>query len=268
MKTILPNSTVLITGASSGIGKSFALDFASRGANVILVARTEASLQSVADEITKQYKSKVTILAADLGKPNAAEQLFNTIQALNIEVNILVNNAAFGKWGKFEDFDLVTYNQMLQLNINALTEMCYLFLPAMRKNKTGGIINVASSAALMPVPYAAVYSASKSYVLYFSEALYGELLDTGVTVTCLCPSGTKTNFASVANADVVPDEKQYETPEHVARVGIEGFLQGENYVLSGKQKTMLTIVPRVLSRKAVIKMSAKAFKKVVDTKKS
>lgn len=194
--------------------------------------------------------------------------MFEQTQAQSLHVDILVNNAGFGKWGEFHEFDIPTYRQMLQLNINALTELCHVFLPTMKAKDTGGIINVASSAALLPVPYAAVYSASKSYVLYFSEALYGELENTGVTVTCLCPSGTKTNFASVADSTVAIDEKRYESPEHVAKVGIEGFLKKKNFVLTGKQKNMLAIAPRILSRKAMIKQSAKAFKGVIDNKKA
>ena len=260
--------TVLITGASSGIGKAFALDFAARGSQVILVARSESKLKDVAQEIQQKYHTPTHIIAADLGKPNAAQQLFEQTQASNLEVDILVNNAAFGKWNSFLEFDIPTYRQMLQLNINALTELCYFYLAPMKAKASGGIINVASSAALMPVPYAAVYSASKSYVLYFSEALYGELQNSGVTVTCLCPSGTKTNFASVANSTVAIDEKRYESPEHVAKVGIEGFLKNKNFILTGKQKNMIAIAPRILSRKAIIKQSAKAFKGIIDNKKA
>ncbi|OJJ21540.1 hypothetical protein BKI52_13430 [marine bacterium AO1-C] len=260
--------TVLITGASSGIGKAFALDFASRGFQVVLVARSEAKLNDVAQEIQQKYNTPTHSITADLGKPDAAQHLFDQTQTRNLTIDILVNNAAFGKWGDFHKYDIPTYRQMLQLNINALTELCYLYLPSMKTKASGGIINVASSAALMPVPYAAVYSASKSYVLYFSEALYGELQSTGVTVTCLCPSGTKTNFASVADSTVQIDEKRYESPEHVAKVGIEGFLKNKNFVLTGKQKNMIAIAPRILSRKAIIKQSAKAFKGVIDNKKA
>lgn len=260
--------TVLITGASSGIGKAFAMDFANRGMQVVLVARSEKNLLGVAGEIKSKHNIQAQVIVADLSKPEAAQELYNQVEALRLDIDILVNNAGFGKWGKFEDFDVATYRQMLQLNINTLTELCYLYLPKMRAKSGGGIINVASSAALLPVPYASVYSATKSYVLYFSEALYGELLDTGVTVTCLCPSGTKTNFADVANSAVAVDEKMYQSPAHVAKAGIEGFMKQKNFVLTGKQKNMIVLAPRILSRKAMIKQSTKVFKRIVDTQKA
>ncbi|AWF82792.1 hypothetical protein BTJ40_19320 [Microbulbifer sp. A4B17] len=263
----MKSKTVLITGASSGIGEAFAHECANKGANLILVARSQVGLAEVSKKIQEKYQVQVALIAMDLSVEGAAQELFQQTKDKELDVDILINNAGFGKWGRFEDFDLRTYKGMLQLNINTLTELCYLYLGGMKIKRSGGIINVASGAALMPVPYAGVYSASKSYVLNFSEALYNELEETGVTVTCLCPSGTKTNFAAVANNEVSVDEKQYETAEHVAKVGLHGFLANRSYVLSGKQKMLLSILPRFLSRSKLLKLSGKIFKKIVNNKK-
>ncbi|WP_444940690.1 SDR family NAD(P)-dependent oxidoreductase [Microbulbifer sp. ZKSA004] len=264
----MKSKTVLITGASSGIGEAFAYECANKGAHLVLVARSQAGLAEVSKKIKEKYQVQVSLIAMDLSVEGAAQELFQKTKDKGLDVDILINNAGFGKWGNFEDFDLLTYKRMLQLNISTLTELCYLYLDGMKSKRSGGIINVASGAALMPVPYAGVYSASKSYVLNFSEALYNELEGTGITVTCLCPSGTKTNFAAVANNDVSVDEKQYETAEHVAKVGLHGFLANRSYVLSGKQKVLLSILPRILSRAKLLKLSGDVFKKIVDNKKT
>ncbi|WP_444902611.1 SDR family NAD(P)-dependent oxidoreductase [Microbulbifer sp. SSSA007] len=264
----MDKKVVLITGASSGIGEAFAYECAKKGANLILVSRNYRALSEVARKIEGRYSVKVDIIEIDLSVEGAAQKLYIETQSRGLAIDILVNNAGFGKWGNFQDFDLKTYRSLLQLNINTLTELCYLYLPEMKSRNTGGIINVASSAALMPVPYAGVYSASKSYVLNFSEALHNELLGTGVTVTCLCPSGTKTNFAEVANNKVSVDENLYETAEHVALVGINGFLAKKSYVLSGKQKWTLVLLPRLLSRAMLLKLSGRVFKGIVNNKKA
>ena len=257
--------TVLITGASSGIGRAMAYEFASQKYNLILVARSLDTLNEIAKDISTKFDVQVNAVGLDLSVVGAAQELYKKTQDLGLSIDILVNNAGFGKWGEFNEYSYEEYAKLLQLNISFLTETCHLWLPEMKKKDNGGIINVASSAALIPVPYAAVYSATKSYVLNFSEALYGELLNSNVTVTCLCPSGTKTQFASVANESIVVDERRYESPEHVAKLAIKGFLEQKNYVLSGKQKFLVSMLPRLLSRKSVIKASGSAFKKVVET---
>ncbi|WP_444903211.1 SDR family NAD(P)-dependent oxidoreductase [Microbulbifer sp. CnH-101-E] len=264
----MKSKTVLVTGASSGIGEAFAYECAKRGANLILVARSEDSLSNIATKINELYPVDTSFIPMDLSVEGSAQKLFDKTKEMGIEVDILINNAGFGKWGSFESFTLETYRDMLQLNINTLTELCYLFLPEMRLKKTGGIINVASGAALMPVPYAGVYSASKSYVLNFSEALHNELQGTGVTVTCLCPGGTKTNFAEVANNQVKVDESIYETAEYVAQIGLKAFFSKKSYVLSGKQKWALVLLSRLLSRAQLLRLSGKVFKRIVSNEKT
>lgn len=258
----LKSKTVLITGASSGIGEAFTYQFAELGANLIIVARSESALNSIAETIRKKYNVNCYPVVLDLSKENAAEELFEKTTSLKMEVDVLVNNAGVGAIGKFEDYDLKRYHSLLQLNINTLTEICWLYLPLMRTRNFGGIINVASTASFLPIPYVAVYAASKSYVLNFSESLFGELLDTDVTVTCLCPSRTKTNFSKTANCPFQNNEsKPSDTPENAASIGIQAFLKGKSTVVSGAQKFTVTVLPRLLSRLRVIKLTASQYKK-------
>lgn len=258
----LKAKNILVTGASSGIGEAFSKQFAELGANLILVARSENDLQKLSDSLKQKYSINCYTIPLDLSKEKAARILFEKTSNLGLEIDVLVNNAGIGKIGGFEEYDLDTYNSLLQLNINALTELCWLYLPLMKKKNMGGIINVASTAAFLPLAYSAVYAASKSYVLNFSESLFGELLKTDVTVTCLCPSRTKTNFAKAANSPFQNYESRpFDTPENSAKVGIEAFLKGKNTVISGQQKFIVSFLPRVLSRLRVIKLTANQYKK-------
>lgn len=253
---------VLVTGASSGIGEAFANQFAELGANLLLVARSEDALLQLAKNLEEKFSVQCDVIAMDLSEDNAAKKLFDRANSMNWDIDILVNNAGFGKIGDFEQYDWQTYHSMLQLNINTLTELCLLYLPSMKKKNSGGIINVASTAAFLPIPFSSVYAASKSYVLHFSESLFGELLKTNVTVTCLCPSRTKTKFAKVANSPFPNYESRaYDTPENSARIGIQGFLKRKNTVISGHQKFLVSLVPRIFGRSRVIKLTSTQYKK-------
>ena len=144
---------VLVTGASSGIGEAFANQFAELGANLLLVARSEDVLLQLAKNLEEKFSVRCAVIAMDLSEDNAAKKLFDRINSMNWDIDILVNNAGFGKIGDFEKYDLQTYHSMLQLNINTLTELCLLYIPSMKKKNSGGIINVASTAAFLPIPF-------------------------------------------------------------------------------------------------------------------
>ena len=160
---------VLITGASSGIGLAMAKDFANREANLILTARSEDKLMQLAKDLSgKGIKTHVFI--EDISLPNSAQKLFNQVNAAELEVDVLVNNAGYGRWGNFDECPMEDYENMVHLNVTSLTELSYLFVDQMVKRGSGGIINVASTAAFFPIPYSAVYAATKAYVLSLSEA--------------------------------------------------------------------------------------------------
>jgi uncharacterized protein len=189
----------LITGASSGIGLELANIMAEKSHNLILVARRNALLQALKTKLEIQYKVNVVIVAMDLSLPNQAKALHDFCDELKLTVNCLVNNAGFGDYGKFDSDKLATYQNMLQLNIIALTELTALFLTQMKTRKSGHIMNVGSIAAFQPGPNLAVYAASKAYVMQFTEALNFELRGSGVSATLLSPGVTETGFVSRAN---------------------------------------------------------------------
>ncbi len=178
MKTF-SGKTVLITGASSGIGEAFAKKLASEKANLILTARSEESIKSLASNLENEHGIKAYAFPEDLSRPGSAKKLYQKIKESNLPIDVLINNAGFGKNGKFLDFEMKTYASMIELNITSLIELSHLCLPKMLEKNDGGIINVASASAFVPFPYFSVYSATKWFVLSFSEALSGEYYDNG-----------------------------------------------------------------------------------------
>ncbi len=197
--------TALITGASFGIGMELARIFGREGYSLVLVARSADRLRQLASELEKSHGTRSLILAADLTEPGAPAYVLDQTTRADMHVDVLVNNAGFGQYGLFAENDLEECLRQIQLNVTTLTHLTRLYLPAMMERaKTGseseGILNVASTAAFQPGPLMAVYFATKAYVLHFSEALANELSGTGVTVTCLCPGATATEFHKRARA--------------------------------------------------------------------
>src|SRR5271163_3897825 len=198
--------TALITGASFGIGLELARIFAREGYNLVLVARTADKLRQLASELEKAHGTRSLILAVDLSEPGAAAYVLDQTTRAGIDVDVLVNNAGFGQYGPFAENDLEECLRQIQLNITTLTHLTRLYLPEMIKRAssektTGRILNVASTAAFQAGPLMAVYYATKAYVLHFSEAIANELEGTGVTVTCLCPGPTSTEFQKRAKLE-------------------------------------------------------------------
>jgi len=193
--------TVLITGASSGIGKETAFVYAKNSYNLILVARRLENLEKIKTEIEENYKVSVTIISMDLSKLNSAEELYKEVANKNIEVDVLINNAGIGYSGNFNEESIEKEEQMLILNMVTLTKLTKLFIPNMIKNESGNIVNIASTAAYQPIPSFATYAATKAYVLSFSEAIAFELKDKNITVTAICPGATQSEFGIKANMD-------------------------------------------------------------------
>jgi short-subunit dehydrogenase len=192
--------TALITGASFGIGLELARIFARENHNLVVVARSADKLRQLAAELEKAHGTRSLILAVDLTEPGASAYVLDQTTRADVVVDVLVNNAGFGQYGPFAESDLEECLRQIQLNITTLTHLTRLYLPGMIERKSGRILNVASTAAFQPGPLMAVYFATKAYVLHFSEAIANELDGTGVTVTCLCPGATATEFHKRAHA--------------------------------------------------------------------
>lgn len=257
-KEIFAGRTVLVTGASSGIGESFARSLAARGAHLILTARSQNKLEQIADELRQRHRILVHVFPVDLIEPGAPQQLLNNIKASGLAVDILINNAGFGRWAHFLAERLDTYDEMLALNMSALVRLTYLFLPDMLARKKGGVINVASTAAFQPAPYIAVYSATKAFVLSFTEALAGEYREHDIRILALCPGYTDTNFNAIAHVNA--PGIRFTTPEAVAEAGLNAFVKNKSYLVHGCPNYLTSLLPRILSRDAVIKIVANMFK--------
>ncbi len=225
----------LVTGASSGIGLELARLHASRGGDLVLVARSRDKLAQLKGELEGRHGGRVTVMARDLSKPGAARQVFEAVRDAGLEVDYLVNNAGFGGAGAFHERPWEDDRAMIRLNILALTGLTRLFLPGFVRRGSGRVLNVSSTASLMPGPMQAVYFATKAYVTSFSNALAEELRGTGVTVTALLPGATDTGFARAADLENAPIFTKIKAAgaAGVARAGYEGMLKGRLNVLAG-----------------------------------
>lgn len=247
------NKTALITGASAGLGYEFAVMFAEDGYDLVLVARNAAKMEEIK---TRFPQLNITVIAKDLGKPEAAREVYEEVKAAGITIDALVNNAGFGLMGQFEELDIARQSEMISLNVTALTEMTHHFLPELKKNPHGArILNVASTAAFQPGPMMAVYYATKAYVLSFSEALAEELAGTAVTVTTLCPGATKTNFASVANVEKTKMFSGAMSSQEVARQGYQALMGGKRVVITGGSNKVGAYAAKFLPRSVAAKIA-------------
>ncbi|NOT56239.1 MAG: SDR family oxidoreductase [Deltaproteobacteria bacterium] len=229
--------TALITGASTGIGYALSRCFAADHHNLVLVARQEQRLHQVADELHREFGVTAKALVADLSRPDAPQMILDTVRKESLHVEYLVNNAGIGLGGKFAETDIMVELGMMQINMTALVHLTKLFLPDMVARRSGRIMNVSSTAAFQPGPLMAVYFATKSFVLSFSEAIANELGGTGVTVTALCPGPTESEFqkrAHIENTRLVKGKLMgLMTSEAVAKIGYAGFMSGKRLVIPG-----------------------------------
>ncbi len=256
--------TVLITGASSGIGRELAKCFAADGCRLILVSRKRNALQELAEELHRAHGTQSEVLPADLAEPGAPLRIFEHLQNNGTKADVLVNNAGFGAHGPFVSLPLERQLEMVQVNVTALVHLSRLFLPGMVQRKRGGILNVASTAAFQPGPGLAVYYATKAFVLSFSEAISEELAPAGLTVTALCPGPTATNFGQAANARFSHRfMKATMSAEAVARAGHRAFRRGRALAIAGRRNQLLTFsvrfAPRFLVRKIAKFLNAASF---------
>jgi len=235
----------VITGASTGIGRELAHLCARDGYDLVLVARSPSKLEAVATEIRDKKKQNVLVIAKDLTRPEAAGEVFEQVNAAALPVEILINNAGFGLLGHFWELDLGQQMQMVQLNVAALTELSRLFLPGFIAQRRGRIMNLASTAAFQPGPLMAVYYASKAYVVSFSEAINNEARDFGVTVTCLCPGPTRTEFHHRAGLSASIFEGGLSmTAKQVASQGYAAMKAGKPLIVTGRLNAAMAFLAR------------------------
>lgn len=244
--------TVLISGASSGIGEALAKLFAEEGYNLVLVARTRNALEELASLLIEQYPIEVWVEPLDLSKRAAAKKLAASLAEKNIEIDILVNNAGVLKHGNFVEIGAASHRRLIDLNISGLTSMLDHFLPGMVQRGSGRVLNVASIAAFQPVPTLATYAATKAYVLSLTESLSEELKGSGVTITALCPGITATNMVSAAQQSnpqlkKIPDFAIGDVDD-VALQGLRACLKGDVICVPGAVNIVTTMAGRTLPR--------------------
>jgi short-subunit dehydrogenase len=245
--------TALVTGASGGIGAELAKVFAAHEFNLVLVARTEEKLLALGEGLSAQHDIRCTSIPADLALPESPARVVADLAKLEIDVDVLVNNAGFAAYGKFQEIDLDEQLRMIRVNIATLTELTHRLLPGMLARRRGKILNLASTAAFIPGPLMATYYATKAYVLSFSEALNNELSGTGVTVTALCPGPTSSGFqarAQMEDSRLVRGREILDAAT-VAQAGYAGLMRGRPVVIPGASNRLIPLIPRLLPRRII-----------------
>jgi len=253
----------VITGASAGIGRAFAHVCAREKFDLVLIARSQAQLDALAAEIRQSTGRTVLTIAQDLSEPGAAERVFEEASRSGTPVEILINNAGFGTLGRFWETDREQQGRMIQLNIAALTDLTRLFLPSFIQQRRGRVLNIASTAAFQPGPLMTVYYASKAYVVSFSQAVHNEARSHGVTVTCLCPGPTKTEFAQRAgmNATKLFSSGMAMSAEKVAGIGFRAMKRGKPLVIAGR----LNALGAFLTRFAPMRLTTALARRMQET---
>ncbi len=255
------SETALITGASKGIGKEFAVLFAERKCNLVLVARSADQLEELKKALSEKHGVRVYTIVKDLSALNAVDELFREVKALGVDVDYVVNNAGFGDHGAFVNTQWERYENMIALNVEVLTHLSHLYARDWVGRKRGRIVNISSTAAFQPGPMMAVYFATKAYVLHLSEALNQELREEGITVTTLCPGPTRTHFledSGMKAARLVKNVK-VATPRSVAELGFKAMMRGKPVAIHGAMNKVAPFAIRFLPRKWVTRLSAKVM---------
>lgn len=251
----------LVTGSSAGIGVALAAELAAAGTNLVLTARREDRLATVARDLSTKHSIRTEICVADLADPSAPDAIFAFVRERNLHVDLLVNNAGFGAYGEFSASDRVRQVEMVQVNCSAVVSLTHLFLQPMLQRKSGDILIVASTAAFQAVPYITTYAATKAFDLHFAEGLAEEVKQSGIRVCGLCPGSTESEFHLVANQNSAPAAKRpRETAEKVARVGLQALAAGKSYVVSGRRNYFGAHFQRLATRHFVTTIAAKLFR--------
>jgi short-subunit dehydrogenase len=258
------NKTALITGASGGIGCEFARIHAEKGDNLVLIARTGSKLSELRSELEEKHTIEIHTIIKDLSLPGAPAEIYDELTNKGIHIDYLINNAGFGDFGFFAESDWSKQENMINLNIMAVTQLTWLFLKDMISKGYGKILNVSSVAAFQPGPTMSVYFAAKAFVLSFSEAVNNEVRDKGVTVTALCPGSTESSFHSVAVGNKkVLKERRMHSPGKVAEYGYNAMMKGKAVAVPGLKNKIFAhgvgFLPRSIAVWAARKIQESKF---------
>jgi len=252
-------STALVTGASSGIGADVARELADHGHAVTLVARREDRLTALAEELEAKRHVRTDVIACDVSDAGARDRLVEEIRARGLAVSILVNNAGFGSAGPFQELDLDGELRMVRTNVEAVVHLCGVYIPPMIERGEGTVLNVASTAAFQPLPRQGTYSASKAFVLSFTEVLSSDLKGTGVTATALCPGPVRTEFMDQHEGfDVASPDFVWMSSEDCARTAVKGLERGKRVVVPGVGNRIGTLAGQHAPR-SVLLAAARRF---------
>lgn len=263
--------TTLITGASGGIGEAVAKRLAENKENLTLVARNDTKLRRLSQELSQKYDVNVDFIAADLFDPQAPEAIYRECRHRELEVSSLINNAGIGSGGEFAGADLKSLKDMLQLNNGALVSLTHLFMQDMLKRKAGTIVNIGSLISFAPVPYMALYGASKAFVRFFSQALYEECKPDGVHVIFFAPGLTSTNFMEAAalkneTGDALIAGAPTQTADQVAEEFMKAYYNRKRSAISGSINRLAVKLLTLIPNSVIAASSARTFKKRMNPK--
>ena len=248
----------LVTGASAGIGAALAEELALGGTNLVLTARRKDRLDDLAQRLTATHKVRAEVFPANLAEPSAPEKIFAFAQEKRIEIDLLINNAGFGRYGEFQSVEKQRLLDMVQVNCSAVVHLAHLFVQGMVARRRGDILILASTASFQAVPYISTYAATKAFDLLFAEGLAEELLPYGIRVCALCPGSTESEFHNVAGQDKFI--RNMETAKKVAHTGLKALTAGKSYVISGLGNYLGAHGERLVPRRFVTRTAARMFR--------
>ena len=249
----------LVTGASAGIGRAIAVELAASGTHLVLVARRRNRLAELATLLAQKHNIRTKVLAIDLEKPEAPDEIFAFTQEKGIPIELLVNNAGFGAYGEFRKIEMRRQLAMVQVNASAVVHLTHLYLQPMIERQSGDVLILSSVAAFQAVPYFSVYAATKAFDLLFAEGLAEETASYGINVCALCPGSTESEFADVAKSPKRAFRRE-QTVEEVAHKGLRALEQGRSSVISGLRNYFATQSERLAPRRTVTRTVAKMYR--------
>ena len=252
----------LVTGASKGIGKAIAEELAGRGYSLLLVARSGERLEKIAGEIQAKFKVEAKYLSMDLATPGSAKAIADWCWENQFQVNVLVNNAGYGLSGEFEKYPLKDHLDMMQLNMQVPVELCYLFLPHLKKQERSYILNISSTSAYQAIPLMSVYAASKVFILFFTRGLRQELKGTPVSVTCISPGPTDSEFvvrAQIKEKGIKAAKKVNMTPQAVASIAVKAMFDGKAEVITGMLNKVVSFASWLLPKGFIERTAMKMY---------